>query len=465
MKLQKWTRWTAVILILLSLLVVLACKTPNQAPTITNITSASISITPGGDTTITCTATDPDGDTITYSWTVTGGTVSGTGGTITWEAPGAEGTYTISVEVSDGKGGTDTDSVSIEVAVGNNPPNITSVTPGDVSVSPGGSTTVTCTATDPDGDPLTYTWSAPDGGAISGTGSSVTWQAPAAEDTYGIEVTVSDGKGGTDSGSTNIVVVLVATTGSIDVQSSPAGAKVYLDGVDTGNITPYVITNVPAGGHTVRLTYYHYEDEQGPVAVTAGGTQYVNWALTYSPTQSATIQPDAAAGKDSYSTEGSPTGTSGTNTWLTSSVDTFGICRPHLEFDLGGIPSTAIVIDADFYCYYYTGPTASVRTLNAHRVTGAWNEGTLNWNNQPTYDSGTVAGSATVPAAPGAGFRDWDIDDLAQGWIDGTFTNHGLVLVDADETTTEGYKWFYSSDWGTANERPKMIIQYYDPAP
>jgi len=57
-------------------------------------------------------------------------------------------------------------------------------------------TQVVCQADDPDGDTLTYQWSA-DGGTITGEGSTITWTAPGTSDNYTIKVTVSDGKGGT----------------------------------------------------------------------------------------------------------------------------------------------------------------------------------------------------------------------------------------------------------------------------
>jgi hypothetical protein len=59
----------------------------------------------------------------------------------------------------------------------------------------------------------------------------------------------------------------------------------------------------------------------------------------------------------------------------------------------------------------------------------------------------------------------WDIDDLAQGWISGMLANRGMMLRDNDETTMEGFKAFYSSDWGTLVDTPKLVIDYYDPAP
>jgi hypothetical protein len=69
----------------------------------------------GGSSTVKCTASDPDGDTVTYAWTYTGGSISGTGSTVTWTAPSTAGTYTVTAIVSDGRGGTATRNISITV--------------------------------------------------------------------------------------------------------------------------------------------------------------------------------------------------------------------------------------------------------------------------------------------------------------------------------------------------------------
>jgi len=53
----------------------------------------------------------------------------------------------------------------------------------------------TCIAADPDGDEMTYTWTA-DNGTISANGATATWTSPAVMGKYSIMVTVSDGKGG-----------------------------------------------------------------------------------------------------------------------------------------------------------------------------------------------------------------------------------------------------------------------------
>jgi hypothetical protein len=469
--LPVWAIWTIVSVVLVIIVAVVVVVlvvggggTPNTDPTVSSLIANPPTVGPSGSSTLTCTATDVDGDPLTYTWSATGGSISGTGSTVTWVAPAAENTYTITVEVADGRGGTDTDSVNIEVAVGNTAPVITSVVAADPSVLPGGSTTVTCTATDADGDTLTYTWSAPDGGSFSGTGNSVTWHAPAGEDTYTIAVTVSDGNGGTDSASTNVVVALVATTGSIDIQSNPAGAKVYLDGVDTGNITPYVLTGVSAGNHAIRLTAMYRKDRQQTVAVVAGDTTYINWALDSAPPQSDTLQPDAA-GKDSYIYEGAPASNRGGETQVCAAGNTGSNCRLFIEYDLSSIPSTAVITLARLDLYYHSNAGGAIEgPVGAYRIIQSWDEGTITWNNQPN----TVAAATDIeliPAAATNNFRNWAITDLVQGWVEGSMANYGVMLADTDESSNELYKCFRSSDHGTAGERPRLIIQYYDPAP
>jgi hypothetical protein len=87
----------------------------NHAPTISSLTANPVSVFTGEVSTITCTASDPDGDTLTYTWTATGGTISGSGSSIFWTAPLSSGTYTITCTVSDGKSGSDTKNVNITV--------------------------------------------------------------------------------------------------------------------------------------------------------------------------------------------------------------------------------------------------------------------------------------------------------------------------------------------------------------
>lgn len=87
----------------------------------------------------------------------------------------------------------------------NRPPTVR-VTANPPEVEEGADSRVSADARDPDNDPLTYTWRAPDG-RITGSGPQVTWTAPTAvEGSYPVTATVDDGRGGTASDTTNIRV-------------------------------------------------------------------------------------------------------------------------------------------------------------------------------------------------------------------------------------------------------------------
>jgi hypothetical protein len=88
--------------------------------------------------------------------------------------------------------------------------------------------------------------------------------------------------------------------GELVIQSSPNGADVYIDGVDTGSNTPYVGTHIAIGGHSVRLVYPHYKWRTEQITIGGGETTDLTWVLDWAPSVDIVIQPDGSAGKDSF---------------------------------------------------------------------------------------------------------------------------------------------------------------------
>lgn len=349
----------------------------------------------------------------------------------------------------------------------NNAPHIASLSASPQTVDPGAVTTVTCVATDADGDTLSYAWSysGPAVGGIAGTGSTVDWTVPDVEGTYTVSLTVSDGEGGTDQAGCTVTVEVSVTTGSVDVKSDPAGAAVFLDGVDTGSITPYVLTAVDEGDHTLKLTKENCKDRQGTVSVVAGETAYVNWSLDSAPPQTVTFQPDATQGKDAIVISADPAVNEG-------DLEVFGVgsddgekVRTYIRFELAGIPATAVVTSAELLLWYGDTSAAVETTVNAYEVTVAWAENTITWDAQPGH--GLVArGSSVLPDLETSDFVTWELEPgLIESWVNGSLANNGLVLIDADEETPGAYKLFASSDHAVPAMRPKLVVNYYDPAP
>ncbi len=108
----------------------------------------------------------------------------------------------------------------------NHPPVIVSIS-GPDSVGVNNSLTITCIATDPDGDQLDYTWTCTNGRLSSSVGQSVTWDAPSASGTAIVSATVRDGRGGADTRSKMIIIKPVTTTIIDWAGQIPAGYYVY----------------------------------------------------------------------------------------------------------------------------------------------------------------------------------------------------------------------------------------------
>jgi hypothetical protein len=159
---------------------------PNVAPTVTaSVSSASITLPcPEGTSSETCpsatsvtasaTGSDPDGDTLLYTWVVDGGTKSGDGQSITWSFTGP-GTYKATVTVDDGHGHTAVSSTTVTVetcssCVKPKPPcpNVTVSCPAEVMQ--GDSLTITSNVSS--GDSVTYNWTVSAGTISSGQGTS-----------------------------------------------------------------------------------------------------------------------------------------------------------------------------------------------------------------------------------------------------------------------------------------------------
>jgi outer membrane protein OmpA-like peptidoglycan-associated protein len=181
---------------------------PNHPPVAAcAVTPASIYAGSGDAVTVHVTASDPDNDPLTYSYTATGGTVDGTGPDARWNSAGvAVGGYTVTVKVDDGKGGSASCSADFKVEEKPNHPPTASLTIERSPLLPGEHTGVTCNGSDPDNDPLTYSYTAT-GGQITGSGSHVQFDATGLQPgTYTVKCTVNDGRGGTADASGSLEV-------------------------------------------------------------------------------------------------------------------------------------------------------------------------------------------------------------------------------------------------------------------
>jgi outer membrane protein OmpA-like peptidoglycan-associated protein len=181
---------------------------PNHPPVAAcSVTPAAIFAGSGDTVAVHVNASDPDNDPLTYSYTATGGTVESTGADARWNSTGvAVGSYTVNAKVDDGRGGTASCAADIKVEEKPNHPPTASVSVERSPILPGEHTGVTCNGSDPDNDPLTYSY-ATTGGQISGSGSNVQFDSTGLQPgSYTVKCTVNDGRGGTADASGNVEV-------------------------------------------------------------------------------------------------------------------------------------------------------------------------------------------------------------------------------------------------------------------
>lgn len=122
--------------------------TQNQPPVITSLTADPSIIQVGGQSRISISAHDPENDPLTFSWSCSGGTLSGTSGPgdKIWTAPNAAGTYRITVSVTDNQPGRSPVNRSVDITVAAPSPSFDfslSVDPTACTAAQGGLTSTT----------------------------------------------------------------------------------------------------------------------------------------------------------------------------------------------------------------------------------------------------------------------------------------------------------------------------------
>jgi len=317
------------------------------------------------------------------------------------------------------------------------------------------------------GESSTLSWSVTDAitvvinqsvGSVASTGTTAV--TPATTTTYTLTATNASGS---VTATTTITVNPVATSyGTIDIKSTPIGAKVYIDGVDTGSVTPYVKTHIESGIHTVKLEKFHYKtQEDSNVYVNAEETTYLNWAMTYASTQYVTLQP-GATGIDTGIESAFPASNYAPLPYTGIGNSATTIVRTYIKFSLSSIPADAIVTDADLKLYQYSTNGTDNFTIELLKINNSWGESTICWDLMPTLSSDPIISSSITAGA--TTWNSWDIDDLVQAWLDGDIANYGVVLKDTNETSGDTIAYFYTSDYTTDTTKcPKLEIDYYIP--
>ena len=122
-----------------------------------------------------------------------------------------------------------------------------------------------------------------------------------------------------------------------------------------------------------------------------------------------------------------------------------------IGFDLSSIPQEALVSTAYLNIYRYDGSAGSALECEIFRVTEPWDENTL--VNSIAYDN---TGSYDQIAVTGNGWYTFDLKNLVQEWVQGSYPNYGAVFFGTGGAGL--YQNFRSRD--AASENPYLVVEY-----
>jgi Ca2+-binding RTX toxin-like protein len=259
-----------------------APPTPNTAPEFA-APQQVVNATEDTPKTITVAATDVDGDTLTYTAAAAsnGVVVNNGNGQFTY-TPNADynGSDSFVVTVSDGKGGSTTQTINISVAAVNDAPTAASQTVNAVEDT---AQTITVSASDVDGDVLTYTAATPTNGSVVAGNSAGEFIYTPNADFNGPDsfvVTVSDGNGGSTTQTVNVNVAAVAEAYTLTVAATDS-----VEGnVGSNNKLNYILTldKAPPADEAVTITVATAPGDTNPASA---GSDYVSGLtqITFGP--------------------------------------------------------------------------------------------------------------------------------------------------------------------------------------
>jgi hypothetical protein len=189
----------------------------NEAPIIDSLVVSANVVVPGGSIQLTATAHDNNtNDTLSFAWTGTAGSFSAaTAPATSWTAPATQGVQVLKLEVTDNRGASATMSFEVsvqnanatgnaEVTVGfNSWPSLSGMRASPSVLALNGTTVLSVTATDADGDTVAYAWSSNCRGTFNNpavASPAFTLQTLPPEGRCSFTVQLSDGRGGTHQG-------------------------------------------------------------------------------------------------------------------------------------------------------------------------------------------------------------------------------------------------------------------------
>jgi len=416
-----------------------------QAPVQVGLSPAVASVSAGGTTSLTATVSGTA--TTSVTWTVDGvangsstvGTLSGSGNTVTYNAPATTGQHTIVAKSTADPTRSASSVVTVVAGVG------VTLTPGPTTLPIGTALSFTATVTGTTNTAVTWSVDAIAGGnstvgTITGTGNTVTYTAPASSGSHTVLATSA---ADTSRSASTLVTVQPAVSVTLSLPTATVasgGTQTFtatvtgttntavvwtVDTITGGNATVGTVTGTgstvtytapaTAGTHTLKATSSADSAKtasatitvQGPVSVSVsptsttvapGATATITATATGGSTQAVTWKVDGISGGNS--TVGTITGTGNTVTYTAPSAAGTHTVTATSSADTSKSASTTVTVQTAI-AVTLSQASATV-AIGASQAFTATVSGTTNTAVAWTVDA-IAGGNATVGTVTGTG--------------------------------------------------------------
>lgn len=167
--------------------------------------------------------------------------------------------------------------------------------------------------------------------------------------------------------------------------------------------------------------------------------------------------------------------------WVGPEASNNDFSRIVMQFDLSGIPACAIIDTAYLQLTTVSGGNDNASVVGAYRITEQWTEGSgsctgnsandVTWNRRTTSTNWVTAGgsfnntavSTAIITSTAGTVLGWNLKSLVASWVNGTFSNFGVLLKYVNENQNAKYGVFASSEHSTIGIRPRLVVSYRVP--
>ena len=135
-----------------------------------------------------------------------------------------------------------------------------------------------------------------------------------------------------------------------------------------------------------------------------------------------------------------------------------------VKFDLSTIQSDSTINSATFEARLinsYDCPDCYL-DVAVYRIAEHWDEDSVTWNKKPDYGGSSYDSTSIQHSEDAWNWYSWDVKDLVQEWVDGAYSNHGLMLRGPEQPADPGWRGFSTKEYDYA---PRLVVDFTPPTP